>query len=60
MLGETYSGDDEEKSVFVLTANSLQKWLLIKDEPDKMYYSCEIETVARSAFVATVWVSTCL
>lgn len=58
MLGRTQSSDDEEKAVFVLTANSLQKWLIIKDEePDRLFYSCDIEELARNAFATTVWVS---
>ena len=59
VLGTTFKDDPEDKLVFVLTANTLQKWLLIKDEfPDKMYYSCDIETLAKQAFAEKVWVST--
>ena len=58
VLGTTFKDDPEDKLVFVLTANALQKWLLIKDEfPDKMYYSCDIETLAKQAFAEKVWVS---
>ena len=54
---QTYKDDVEEKIVFVLSANSLQKWLLIKDEPDKLYYNCDFETLAKEAFAANAWVS---
>ena len=57
MLGITHDGDPEEKLVFVLTAHSLQKWLIIKDDPDKLFYSCDIDAVAKEAFANKVWVS---
>ena len=62
VLGQTYGSDAEEKIVFVLTANSLQKWQLIKDEePDKMYFNSDLETIAKEAFAtASVWVRQCL
>ena len=58
VLGRQYQNDLEEKLVFVLTSNSLQKWLLIKDEPDKMFYSCDLETLSKQSFVNSgQWVS---
>ena len=57
VLGATYDHDPEEKLVFVLTAHSLQKWLLISDEPDKLYYSCDIDALVKEAFANNVWVS---
>jgi hypothetical protein len=58
VLGRTNHDDDKEKDVFVLTGNSLQKWLLIEDEePDKMFYACDICALAKNAFANTVWVS---
>ena len=57
VMGESESDDPEEKTVFVLTSSSLQKWCLIKDEPDKMFYNCDVETIVKEAFVKHVWVS---
>ncbi len=57
MIGAPFGSDPEEKLVFVLNANSLQKWLIIKDEPDKMYYSAPMEDMTKEAFADKVWVS---
>lgn len=47
--------DPFEKFVYVLTSNSFQKWLLIQGEPDKMFYSCDLETLAKEAFATHLW-----
>ncbi len=58
VLSQTHSGDPEEKAAFVLTASALQKWLLVsEEETDRMFYSCDVEELARTAFATTVWVS---
>ena len=48
----------DEKTIFVLTSNQLHKWELIKDEDfDRLFYNCDLEKVAKTAFAKNVWVS---
>ena len=47
--------DPLEKVVYVLTSNSFQKWILSQDEPDKMFYNCDLETCAKQAFATHLW-----
>lgn len=49
--------ESDERSVLVLSANSLQKWYLIPNEPDKLVYECNVEKYIREGFVDHVWVS---
>ncbi|XP_037787648.1 nuclear pore complex protein Nup133-like [Penaeus monodon] len=47
--------ESDERSVLVLSANSLQKWYLIPNEPDKLVYECNVEKYIREGFVDHVW-----
>lgn len=47
--------EPDERSVLVLSANSLQKWYLIPGEPDKMVYECNVEKYIREGFIDHVW-----
>jgi len=49
--------DQFEKTVFVLTSNTFQKWYLAQGDPERLVYSCDIETLARKAFALNTWVS---
>ena len=49
--------DPTEKTVFVLTSNSFQKWLLAQGDPDKMFYNCDLENIGKQAFATHMWVS---
>ena len=50
--------DPEEQVVCVLTSNTLQKWLVVKDEPETLFYSCNVESLAKEAFAhSSAWVS---
>jgi len=41
--------DLEDVFLYVLTSNGLQKWQLGVGEPDKLYYECDIASLARDA-----------
>ena len=47
--------DPFEKVIYVLTANSFQKWLLSQGDPDKMFYNCDLESIAKQAFADHLW-----
>ena len=49
--------DQFEKTVFVLTSNTFQKWYLAQGDPERLVYSCDIETLAKKAFALNTWVS---
>ena len=51
------SGMDDpfEKVIFVLTANSFQKWLLSQGDPDQMFYNCDLESIGKQAFADHLW-----
>ena len=49
--------DPFEKTVFVLTSNAFQKWYLSQGDPERLVYSCDIESLAKRAFAANTWVS---
>ena len=58
MLGNGATKDDPtEKVVYVLTSNSFQKWLLTQGDPDRMFYNCDLENIAKEAFATHIWVS---
>jgi hypothetical protein len=48
--------DPFEKIIYVLTSNGFQKWLLTQGEPDKMFYNCDLESIAKQAFATHLWV----
>ena len=54
---ETSSGmeDPFEKVVFVLTSNSFQKWMLTQGELDRLFYNCDLESIAKQTFATHVW-----
>ena len=53
-----FGRDPAERKALVLTASTLQKWMLQKEEDtDTMFYSCDVEEMAREAFAANIWVS---
>jgi len=41
--------DPEDVFLYVLTSNGLQKWELGVGEPDKLYYECDMASLAREA-----------
>jgi len=41
--------DPEDVFLYVLTSNGLQKWQLGVGEPDKLYYECDMASLAREA-----------
>jgi len=47
--------DPFEKVVFVLTSNSFQKWMLTQGEMDRLFYNCDLESIAKQAFATHVW-----
>ena len=47
--------DPFEKVIFVLTANSFQKWLLSQGDPDQMFYNCDLESIGKQAFADHLW-----
>jgi len=49
-------GSDEWR-VYVLAEQSLQKWLLVAGEAERLMYECEVNRMVREAFRETVWVS---
>ena len=49
--------DPFEKTVYVLTSNSFQKWFIGQGDPEKMIYSADLETIAKQAFATNTWVS---
>jgi len=49
-------GSDEWR-VYVLAEQSLQKWLLVAGESERLVYECEVNRMVREAFRETVWVS---
>ena len=55
--GPVTEADPSEKYVYVLTSTSFQKWILAHGDPDKMFYSCQLEPIAKQAFATNVWVS---
>jgi len=48
--------DPYEKTVYVLTSNSFQKWFIAQGDPEKMIYSCDLENIAKQAFASNTWV----
>ena len=55
--GPVTERDPLEKYVYVLTSTSFQKWIIAHGDPDKMFYSCQLEPIAKQAFADNVWVS---
>lgn len=47
--------DPFEKSVYVLTSNSFQKWHLSQGDPERLIYSCDLEAIAKQAFASSTW-----
>ena len=38
-----------------MTSVGFQKWILSQDEPDRMLYNCDMETLGRQAFATHLW-----
>ena len=55
VVGRPSVADNEIQQVFVLTSNGLQKWQLTVGEPDRLYYECDVSSLAREAFWPAVW-----
>jgi len=53
--GPVTERDPLEKYVYVLTSTSFQKWIIAHGDPDKMFYSCQLEPIAKQAFADNVW-----
>jgi hypothetical protein len=49
--------DSDEWRVYVLAEQSLQKWILVPGEAERLVYECEVNRMVREAFHETVWVS---
>ena len=49
--------DPFEKTLYVLTSNGFQKWLLAQGDADQMFYNCDLEALAKQAFSTYLWVS---
>ena len=45
--------DPEDVFLYVVTSNGLQKWQLGVGEPDKLYYECDVASLAREAMWPT-------
>ena len=46
-----------EWRVFVLAEQSLQKWILVPGEVERLIYEFDVNRMVREAFHETVWVS---
>jgi hypothetical protein len=55
-LGEPRD-DPFDKTVFVLTSNTFQKWYLSQGDPERLVYSCDLESIAKRDFATNTWVS---
>lgn len=49
--------DPFEKFIYVLTSNSFQKWILTQGELDRLFYNCDLESIAKQAFATHLWVN---
>lgn len=45
------SEEEDSKDVYVLVGSSLQKWLLILDEPEKLIYEVDLERMLNDEFL---------
>jgi len=50
--------DPEDVFLYVLTSNGLQKWQLGVGEPDKLFYECDLASIAREA-MWPAWAESC-
>jgi len=55
VVGRRDPHDPEIQTAFVLTSNGLQKWQLTLGEPDRLYYECDVSSLARERFWPEVW-----
>jgi hypothetical protein len=49
--------ESDEWRVYVLAEQSLQKWILVPGEVEKLVYEFDVNRMVREAFHETVWVS---
>jgi hypothetical protein len=49
--------DSDEWRVYVLAEQSLQKWILVPGEVERLVYEFDVNRMVREAFHETVWVS---
>jgi hypothetical protein len=55
MAGSGFESD--EWRVYVLAEQSLQKWILVPGELERLMYEFDVNRIVREAFHETVWVS---
>jgi hypothetical protein len=49
--------DSDEWRVYILAEQSLQKWILVPGEVERLVYESDVNRMVREAFHETVWVS---
>jgi hypothetical protein len=49
--------ESDEWRVYVLAEQSLQKWILVAGEVERLVYEFDVNRIVREAFHDTVWVS---
>jgi hypothetical protein len=49
--------NSDEWRLYVLAEQSLQKWILVLGEAERLVYECDVNRMVREAFQETVWVS---
>lgn len=50
-------GYDNEWMLYILAGHTLQKWILVDGELERLIFECDINQLGVEAFQKTIWVS---